>query len=295
MPAESVFRFAPSPNGALHLGHAYSALVTYDMARAAGGRFLLRIEDIDPTRCRPEFEQAIYDDLAWLGLEWEEPVRRQSEHFNDYREALDRLEAQGLLYPCFASRKEIAEAVAALGQHHPRDPEGAPLYPGLWKGRRPEEIARRKADGEPFALRLDMEKALATTKRLHPAPLTFTELDGDGGRRTLEVEPALWGDAVIARKEAPTSYHLSVVVDDALQGVTHVTRGMDLFKATGIQRLLQVLLGLPEPLYHHHALVVDADGRKLSKSRGDTALAALREKGLTPAQVRALAQRNLEP
>lgn len=262
------------------------------MARAAGGRFLLRIEDIDPTRCRPEFEQAIYDDLAWLGLEWEEPVRRQSEHFNVYRDALEQLAGQGLLYPCFATRKEIAGAVAALGPDHPRDPEGAPLYPGLWKTRSPREIAERKAAGEPFALRLDMDRAVAAVKAVHPAPLTFTALDDDGQRQVIGADPSLWGDTVLARKEAPTSYHLSVVVDDALQGVTHVTRGQDLHAATGIQRLLQVLMGLPEPLYHHHALVLDETGRKLSKSRGDTALATLREQGLSPDEVRALAERN---
>lgn len=264
------------------------------MAREARGRFLLRIEDIDPTRCRPEFEQAILDDLAWLGLEWEKPVRRQSEHFDVYRDALEKLSGLGLLYPCFATRREVADAVAALGANHPRDPEGAALYPGLWKGRTAKEIAERKAAGEPFALRLDMEKALGRLRDLHPGPLTFTETDRQGGRRTVPADPAAWGDAVIARKEAPTSYHLSVVVDDALQGVTHVTRGMDLFAATGIQRLLQVLLGLPEPLYHHHALVVDGTGRKLSKSHGDTALAALRENGLSPEDVRALAESKLQ-
>lgn len=290
MSKSPVFRFAPSPNGELHLGHAWSALVTWEAALAAGGRFLLRIEDIDITRCRSEYEAQILDDLAWLGLEWEEPVRRQSEHFDVYARALEKLQEMELLYPCFATRKEIADAVVAAGKPHPVDPEGAPLYPGVCKGVSKAEIEARKAADEPFALRLDMDRALgAAASRSGTRTLTFTETDADGeGCRVVTVDPARWGDAVIARKDVPASYHLAVVVDDAFQGVTHVTRGRDLYAATDLQRLLQVLLGLPEPLYHHHRLITDSSGRKLSKSHKDLSLATLRKKGVTRAGVRRL-------
>ncbi len=291
--APPIFRFAPSPNGELHLGHACSALVGYDLARTHGGRFLLRIEDIDVTRCRPEYEAQMLDDLAWLGLQWEEPVRRQSEHFAIYAQALRRLEALGLLYPCFASRSEIADAVAGSKAEHPRDPDGAPLYPGLHRGLSAGEIEQRKARGEPFALRLDMGRALTLATQKTGGPITFTEV-GPEGPRTIVAEPARWGDAVIARKDVPTSYHLAVVVDDALQGVTHVTRGQDLFAATDIHRLLQVLLALPEPLYHHHRLMTDAAGRKLSKSHKAQSLRSLRAEGVTPADIRALAASTIE-
>jgi glutamyl-Q tRNA(Asp) synthetase len=283
MTNQAVFRFAPSPNGALHLGHALSALVTYDMARKMDGRFLLRIEDIDTERCRPEFETQMLDDLAWLGLTWEKPVRRQSEHFETYRQAAGKLEELGLLYPCFASRKEIAAHASA----DENDPDGAPLYPGLYKGLSGPEADARKGAGEPFALRIHMEKALQAARTMSPEPLTFNELDPVSGEvKTIAADPARWGDAVIARKDVPTSYHLSVVVDDAAQGVTHVTRGQDLYAATGIHRLLQVLLSLPEPLYHHHALLTDETGRKLSKSHKDKALASLRTEGATPENIR---------
>ena len=286
MANQPVLRFAPSPNGALHLGHALSALVSHDMARAMGARFLLRIEDIDLARCRPEFEAQMLDDLAWLGLRWELPVRRQSEHFDTYSLALEKLDAMGLLYPCFATRKEIA-AHAAAGQ---TDPDGAPLYPGLHKGMAHDEVRRRKDAGEPFALRLDMRKAIAAVKGNKQMPLAFTEFDPESGRaRTIPADPARWGDAVIGRKEAPASYHLSVVVDDALQGVTHVTRGRDLYGASDIHRLLQVLLELPEPLYHHHRLLRDGRGRKLSKSHKDKSLASLRAGGASVADIRAMA------
>lgn len=288
-----VFRFAPSPNGELHLGHAWSALVTHDAARAAGGRFLLRIEDIDITRCRREFEMQILDDLAWLGLTWEESVRRQSEHFDSYAEALEKLGDMGLLYPCFATRKEIADAVIAGRKPYPLDPEGTPLYPGLCKALGAEEIRTRKAKGEPFALRLDMDRAVAVAhEKCGGTALTFTEIAASGTKCVIAADPARWGDAVIARKDVPTSYHLAVVVDDAHQGVTHVTRGRDLYAATDLQRLLQVLLGLPEPLYHHHRLVTDDRGRKLSKSHKDQSLAALRKQGLTPAEIRHLASQS---
>jgi glutamyl-Q tRNA(Asp) synthetase len=281
----AIFRFAPSPNGYLHLGHALSALIDFEMARAAHGRFLLRIEDIDQTRCRAEFEAAIYEDLAWLGVEWEEPVRRQSEHLDAYRDALARLEAQGLIYPSFESRADIARLVAERDAvaPWPRDPDGAPLYPGTAKRLRADERASRIAAGEPYALRLDMNAATART-----GALTFVEIGAwaDEGRETLVAQPEAWGDVVLARKETPTSYHLSVVVDDALQGVTHVVRGQDLQQATGVHRVLQALLGLPAPVYHHHRLILDRDGRKLSKSTQATALRELRAQGMTPADIR---------
>jgi glutamyl-Q tRNA(Asp) synthetase len=278
-----VFRFAPSPNGPLHLGHALSALTGFDLARGLGGRYLVRIEDIDVARCREEYVSGIFEDLAWLGVSWEEPVLRQSQHFATYAQAAQRLEAQGLLYPCFASRSEI-EAAAVPGAV---DPDGAPLYPGIHKGMAPDEIEARMAGGERLALRIDMQRALAAARpRLGGAPLTFVELDDAGRPQTIEARPERWGDAVILRKDVPASYHLSVVVDDARQGITHVTRGRDLYEATGLHRLLQVLLGLPQPLYHHHRLLADAEGRKLSKSAGDTALDALRASGATGADIR---------
>lgn len=291
-----VLRFAPSPNGRLHLGHALSALLNARMAWALGGRLLIRIEDIDRTRCTPELEAGVLDDLAWLGLDWERPVRRQSEHFNEYAAALDRLSAMGLVRKAFLTRGEIARAVAQLaetrGQPWPRDPDGAPLYPGDEAVLSPQEIAAREAQGAPFALRLDMRAALARCA----GPLSWQELQDDEGRQAptrIAADPARWGDVVLARKDTPTSYHLSVVVDDALQGITHVVRGRDLYEATAVHRLLQVLLGLPEPLYRHHRLVMGEDGRKLSKSQGDTALAELRKKGATPEEIRRLV--GLEP
>ena len=283
--ARPVFRFAPSPNGYLHLGHALSALVNHALARAAGGRFLLRIEDIDATRCRPEYEAAIYQDLAWLGLAWEEPVRRQSDHLADYRDALDRLRQAGLVYPGFESRGEIAREVAAREAEGPwpRDPDGAPLYPGTAKRMATEERARRIAAGEPYALRLDMAAAAART-----GALAWREepIDPPGVMTEIPANPGEWGDVVLARKDTPTSYHLSVVVDDALQGVTHVVRGHDLYAATSVHRLLQALLGLPAPTYRHHRLILDDDGRKLSKSTRATALRELRAAGASPADIR---------
>ncbi|MEQ1653679.1 MAG: tRNA glutamyl-Q(34) synthetase GluQRS [Hyphomicrobium sp.] len=278
-----VTRFAPSPNGLLHAGHALSAIIAHDAARDASGRFLLRIEDIDVTRARPEFIQAIYDDLDWLGLLWETPVLVQSQHFPDYLAAADQLIAQGLLYPCFATRAEIA----AVSDPSRTDPDGAPLYPGLWKTAPAEAVAERIANGETPALRIDMQAALrAANARLGDKPLTFTEIDADGVARIVTAEPEHWGDAIIVRKDVPASYHLAVVVDDARQGVTQVTRGEDLFASTDIHRLLQVLLDLPEPRYSHHRLVRWADGRKLSKSNGDMGLRALRNEGATAADVR---------
>lgn len=279
---KAVLRFAPSPNGRLHLGHALSALTGYDMACRLGGRFLLRIEDIDVTRSRPELIGAILEDMAWLGIRYEEPVLRQSEHFPVYRAAADHLAALGVLYPCFATRAEIQ----AAAQRGAQDPDGAPLYPGLHKDLSGVEVARRRDAGEPFALRLDMAKATALAVQRNGGPLAFTELDVDGQAQRIAADPARWGDAVIVRKDVPASYHLAVVVDDARQGITHVTRGRDLYAATDIHRLLQVLLGLPEPLYHHHRLITDTDGRKLAKSAGDTSLASLRAAGVTPDSIR---------
>jgi glutamyl-Q tRNA(Asp) synthetase len=280
-----VFRFAPSPNGYLHLGHAFSALLNFDLARRSGGRFLLRIEDIDATRCRPEFEAAIYDDLAWLGISWETPVRRQSEHLADYRAALDRLAGLGLVYPSFESRAAIGRLVAereAKGPW-PRDPDGAPLYPGTARSLPSDVRDRLLRSGAPYALRLDMEAACARADDLAwieggegPA--------GECGR--VAAQPQAWGDVILARKETPTSYHLSVVVDDALQNVTEVVRGQDLFHATSVHRLLQYLLGLREPAYRHHRLIRDTAGRKLAKSTQATALRELRAGGATPADIR---------
>ena len=281
--ARPVLRFAPSPNGELHLGHALSALTGWATAQALGGRFLLRIEDIDIARTRPEYVAGFFRDLAWLGLSWEEPVLFQSTRFAAYAEAARRLSALDVLYPCFATRSEI-EAAADASR---RDPDGAPLYPGLWRGRDPCELAARRQAGEPFALRLDMEAALALAReRLGGKPLTFLEQAADGSRREVAADPASWGDAVLIRKDTPASYHLAVVVDDAFQGITHVTRGRDLFAATDIHRLLQVLLDLPAPIYAHHALVTDKTGRKLAKSDRDTSLAQLRAEGATPADIR---------
>lgn len=278
-----VFRFAPSPNGDLHLGHAYSALVSADLAAAFGGRFLLRIEDIDIGRCRPEFEASILDDLTWLGLTWETPVRRQSEHLDCYSEMLARLDALGVLYPCFATRSEIAKA---SGPNPARDPDGGVLYPGLYRRLDSEEVARRNAEGQPYALRLKMSEALAIARKCTGNDLMFRAFSRDGSERTCIANPQRWGDVVVARKDVPTSYHLAVVVDDALQGVTHVTRGQDLLAATDVHRLLQVLLELPEPLYHHHDLILDDAGRKLSKRDRDTSLRSLRDSGLSPGDIR---------
>ena len=284
--SEPVFRFAPSPNGHLHLGHALSALVTWESARAMGGRFLLRMEDIDIERCRPEYERQMLDDLEWLGLEWETPVRRQSEHFETYQKAASRLEQAGLLYPCFATRKEIAEHAREAKS----DPDGAPLYPGLHKGLSTREVAARKAADEPFALRINMQKALEQAGEMGCLPLAFETFNPKTGETGISpADPGLWGDAVITRKEVPTSYHLSVVVDDALQGVTHVVRGKDLLAATDLHRLLQVLLGLDAPKYHHHALLTDEEGRKLSKSARDKSIASLRAEGATANDIRRMA------
>ena len=272
-----VTRFAPSPTGYLHLGHAYSALTGWRIARAAGGRFLLRLEDIDPTRCRAEFAAAIAEDLAWLGLDWDGEIRVQSRHFADYRAALDRLDAEELLYPCFCTRAAIAAEVARAAAA-PHGPEG-PLYPGTCRALGPAERTRRIEAGESFALRLDMQAALS---RSGPH---FWE-DEIAGR--IAGDPARHGDVVLARKEIPASYHLAVTLDDAIQGVTLVTRGADLFSATHVHRLLQALLDLPVPRWRHHELITDAAGKRYAKRDRSVTLRALREAGNAPAELRAL-------
>jgi glutamyl-Q tRNA(Asp) synthetase len=279
-PAGAVTRFAPSPTGLLHLGHAHSALFGHALARRAGGRFLLRIEDIDASRCRPEYAAAIEEDLAWLGLAWERPARRQSDHMDEYRAALDRLAARGLLYPCFCTRAEIAREAAVAGQA-PHGPEGPP-YPGTCRRLSPSEREARLARGDPYALRLDMAAALAEAT---PGGLSFEEL----GEGRLPADPAPFGDVVLARKDVPASYHLCVCHDDALQGVTAVTRGADLKPATALHRLLQALFGWPEPLYAHHALLFDAAGRRLAKREGAPSIRSLRDAGHEPDAVRAMA------
>jgi glutamyl-Q tRNA(Asp) synthetase len=272
----TIARFAPSPSGRLHLGHAYSALFT--KRAAADGRFLLRVEDIDLARCRPEFEEGIYEDLAWLGLKWETPVRRQSDHFDDYHAALRKLDENGLIYPCFCTRKDIQREIGQAGRA-PHGPDGS-LYPGTCRALSPEDRAALAAAGEPHALRLDMQKAVDAA-----GPLTFD--DRERGR--MIVDGPGCGDVVLARKDVPTSYHLAVTVDDALQGVTLVTRGEDLLHATHIHRILQALLGLPEPEYWHHGLLTGEDGKRYAKRDKSLTIQALREAGRRSAEVRELA------
>jgi glutamyl-Q tRNA(Asp) synthetase len=273
-----VTRFAPSPTGYLHLGHARSAWEGWHPAREAGGRFLLRIEDIDRTRCRAEFDTAIGEDLTWLGLDWDGEVRRQSEHFADYQAALARLDAEGVLYPCFCTRREIQAEIARAGGA-PQGEDG-PVYPGTCKHLSPRERAERIAAGADYALRLDVAGALA-----HTGTLDWSE----DGRRAI-AEPQALGDVVLARKDVPTSYHLAVTVDDALQGVTLVTRGVDLFAATHLHRLLQALLDLPIPTYRHHPLLTDANGKRLAKRDRALTIRAMRAAGMTPAEILEKAQ-----
>jgi glutamyl-Q tRNA(Asp) synthetase len=274
-----VTRFAPSPTGLLHLGHAFAALFAAQAAHASGGRFLLRIEDIDTARARPEFERAIDEDLAWLQLAWERPVRRQSEHFADYAAALETLRGRDLLYPCFCTRKEIAAEIVASAVA-PQGPDG-PLYPGTCKRVDPIERTRRLAGGEDHAWRLDVARAKSAV-----GSLAFEESGDvpDAGR--VVARPEMFGDVVLARKDTPASYHLAVVVDDAGQGVTLVTRGLDLLPATHLHRLLQALLQLPVPRYRHHRLVTDESGKRLAKRDQATALRTLRERGVRPEDIR---------
>jgi glutamyl-Q tRNA(Asp) synthetase len=279
--ARKVFRFAPSPNGYLHLGHAYSALLNRRLAEESGGRLLLRIEDIDPERSRPHFEAAILEDLAWLGLAWEQPPRRQSDHKSDYRGALDQLTHRGLAYPCFCSRTEIATASAAR-KEWPRDPDLSPLYPGTCRNLSREERAFRISGGARFSLRLDMTKALEEIA----APLTYREFHESLEGVVVVADPALWGDALIGRRDAPASYHIACTLDDHIQGITDVVRGVDLEAATGLHRLLQALLGLRTPDYRHHRLVLDEQRRKLAKSKSAVPLRELRANGATPEYLR---------
>ncbi len=273
-----LLRFAPSPNGYLHLGHAYSALFTHKMALRENGRWLLRIEDIDPTRCRKEFVTAIFEDLHWLGLEWPHDVLFQSSRFDAYAHALEQLKQQGLIYPCFCTRTQIRNVASSR-----TDPDGAPLYPGTCTSLSEKEIAQKRACKLPVQWRLDMRKACEKT-----GPLSFTEMPPLPGARPQVrfANPTRWGDVVLQRKDTPTSYHLAVVVDDAFQNITHVTRGRDLEAATDIHMLLQMLLGLPTPTYTFHRLITDAGNLKLSKSRGSPSLKDLRKAGVSPSDIR---------
>ena len=272
--ANVVTRFAPSPTGYLHLGHAHAALFAQAQARAANGMFLLRIEDIDLTRCRPEFETAIRDDLTWLGLKWTGEVRRQSDHFDEYRDVVAMLNGMGLIYPCFCTRADIASAGNA-----PQGPDG-PIYPGTCRTLTHETRQKRIAGGNAYALRLDMAKAIAQT-----GPLTWRDLDAG----IVTATPEEFGDVVLARKDTPTSYHLSVTHDDHLQGITLVTRGEDLRAATHVHRVLQALLGYPTPDYRFHPLLTDARGRRLAKRDHAETLRSLRDSGKSAGEVRALA------
>jgi glutamyl-Q tRNA(Asp) synthetase len=274
-----VFRFAPSPNGSLHLGHAYSALLNRKMADDMDGRMLLRMEDIDRERCTPELERLMLDDLEWLGLTWEKPVRRQSENFPDYRNALERLMKMELVYPAFLSRSGIRQEIERFNiRDWPRDPDGALHYPTTERKLSRREQQARMQSGQPYALRLNMDRAVEAAG----TELVWQEFDSG---QFIEAHPQDWGDVIIARRDMPTSYHLSVVIDDALQAITHVVRGKDLYHATSVHRLLQHLFGIEPPLYHHHRLILDKDGHKLSKSRKDTSLRSLRERGATRQEI----------
>jgi glutamyl-Q tRNA(Asp) synthetase len=273
-------RFAPSPTGYLHLGHAHAALFAWRRARAARGRFLVRLEDIDPARCRPAFAAAALEDLAWLGLDWDGEVRVQSRHLPEYRAVLDTLATRGLLYPCFCTRADIAREIAAATDA-PHAPDGAPLYPGTCRRLTAADRAARLRAGTPYAWRLDITRALEAMD----GPLGYEEVDGGW----TPCRPKRFGDAVLGRKDAPASYHLCVTHDDAAQGVTLVTRGLDLRPATDMHRLVQALIGWPAPAYAHHRLLLDAEGRRLSKRDGALALRALREAGRSAAEVRAMA------
>lgn len=261
------------------------------MAHRLSGRFQLRIEDIDPGRSREEFVSAIFEDLKWLGLSWPQPVLRQRDRFQAYAKATQTLDELGVLYPCFATRAQISRAIDAAPSSHKktaRDPDGAHVYPGLYRDLPPGEAQKMKRDGQPFALRLNMQKALDLAHdRLGQVRLTFKEHDENGFPQLIDAHPQRWGDAVIVRKDTPASYHLAVVVDDAYENISHVTRGRDLYAATDIHRLLQVLLDLPQPSYHHHRLIEDDNHLKLSKSDRATSLRSLRANGWTPRDVKA--------
>jgi glutamyl-Q tRNA(Asp) synthetase len=289
---KTVTRFAPSPTGYLHLGHAYSALFAYEAAQRAGGKFLLRIEDIDPVRCKPEFTTAIFEDLHWLGLTWEEPVLHQSQNMPAYAESIQALRKQGVLYPCFCTRSEIAnEVAAAASAPHDLSDESTfaasgrealtatSIYPGTCRNLPPDQQAEKLATHKTANWRLDIKKALTLT-----GPLTWR----DEAKGQIEARPQTFGDVVLARKDIPTSYHLSVTTDDHRQGVTYVTRGEDLFRSTDIHRLLQVLLGYEIPAYHHHPLVLDESGRRYAKRDKAATLRELKGQGLFANQIREL-------
>ena len=279
----AIFRFAPSPNGLLHLGHAYSALVCFRMAQQMGGKFLLRIEDIDQGRTREKFVSAIFEDLHWLGLDWPEPVLRQSDKFADYEKAGRQLAELGLTYPCFCTRKEIAADTAGS---HEVDPDGMPVYSGRCRNRPKKKIDQLKKEGGAFCMRLNIEAALIRAHEIScREDISFCEFDAQGATNDILIDPIRWGDVIMQRKDVPTSYHLSVVIDDSHQGVTHVVRGRDLYEATSIHRLLQILLSLKPPVYHHHDLVLDPSGTKLSKSDHATSIKSLRQNGSTPADI----------
>ncbi len=274
-------RFAPSPTGHLHLGHVYSASMAYKVAQESDGNFLLRIEDIDVGRCRPEFEKSIYEDLEWLGFSWSGSVRRQSEHMEDYAALLSKLSDRDLIYSCFCTRKEIAAEIA-MANAAPHEPSNQ-VYPGTCRSLSMTERQRRYDAGQPYALRLDMVNALAS---VDVSRLTFEEV----GKGYIACDPAPFGDIVLARKDTPTSYHLAVTFDDAIQGINHVVRGQDLFNATHIHRLLQALLDLPTPTYFHHGLIADQTGRRLSKRDQDATIKSLRENGYQPEEVLKMAK-----
>ncbi len=285
-----ITRFAPSPSGRLHLGHAYSALTAYRAAKQNGGRFLLRIEDIDASRCKPEFTDGIFEDLAWLGLKWETPVRLQSEHMDDYQQALETLKDRGLLYPCFCTRKDIRAKInhtqGISGTPHHSAPERGTtglIYPGTCRTLSPTKAAALIQKDTPHAWRLNLSAALAQIKSKAPNETELTWFDEVKGK--IMTEPHLLGDVILGRKEMPTSYHLSVVIDDALQNISHIVRGMDLFEATHIHIILQRLLGLPTPVYHHHALLLDDTGERFAKSSRSATLLSMRRSGISREQI----------
>jgi len=277
--SDYVTRFAPSPSGRLHKGHAFSALTAYRLAQENGGRFLLRIEDIDASRCKPEFVEGIYEDLAWLDLDWDRPVRLQSEHYSDYTAALDKLKTLGALYPCFCTRKDIREEIqrAESAPHAPKRGTTGLVYPGLCRGKDIAKCEAMIAEGKPHAWRLDLKAAL---KKIKGPLIWHDEIKGD-----ITAVPHELGDVVLARKDMPTSYHLSVVVDDAVQGINHIIRGEDLFQATHIHIVLQKLLGLATPAYHHHALLLDEQGERFAKRNKSATLENLQTAGVRAADL----------